>query len=313
MTSAALSLPPHLVRAAQIAATVGLLALLWRIADGTEAVRILTTAQPIWLLASIVALTLQTVLSAMRWRLTAAQLGIELPKLHALREYYLAQIVNQAVPGGIVGDAARAVRSRGQVGLVVSGQAVVFERLAGQIAMFLAMTCAFVVTLMVPGGLEWPAWLVPPVMLLVLAGAALPAILFAATHLPGRIGHSVTKLKHSLVHALASRRVLPLQIAFSLGTTLCNLAAFAFCARAVGVVLPSVMVFALVPLILFTMLIPLTISGWGVREGAAAALFPLAGATASQGFAASVAFGLVMLVAVLPGVVVLWLRSQEAG
>jgi hypothetical protein len=61
------------------------------------------------------------------------------------------------------------------------------------------------------------------------------------------------------------------------------------------------------------MLIPLTISGWGVREGAAAALFPLAGTTASEGFAASVAFGLVLLVAVLPGLLTLWLRSQEDG
>lgn len=104
-----------------------------------------------------------------------------------------------------------------------------------------------------------------------------------------------------------------MQIVLSAGTTLCNLAAFAFCARAVGVVLPPVVILALVPLILFTMLIPLTISGWGVREGAAAALFPLAGATASEGFAASVAFGLVLLVAVLPGLLTLWLRSQEDG
>jgi hypothetical protein len=38
-----------------------------------------------------------------------------------------------------------------------------------------------------------------------------------------------------------------------------------------------------------------------LREGAAAALFPVIGATATEGFAASVAFGLMFLVSTLPG------------
>lgn len=313
MKTAALSFSPRLVRIGQLAATLGLLALLWQIADGPETSRILATAEPIWLLASFLALTLQTVLSAMRWQLTAAQLGIKLPQLHALREYYLAQMVNQAVPGGVVGDAARAVRSRDQVGLMGSGQAVVFERLAGQIAMFVTMACAFLATLLAPGGFEWPSWLVPPVLLVILIGALSPFAFLMATRLPGRVGDSLKGLRQALVKTLASRHVLPRQIALSLGTTFCNLAAFAFCAQAVGLALQPIIVLALVPLILFTMLIPLTISGWGVREGAAAALLPLAGATASEGFAASVAFGLVLLVAVLPGFLALWRRSHEVN
>ncbi|MFN3169433.1 MAG: YbhN family protein [Hyphomicrobiales bacterium] len=311
MTTATLPFSPRLVWAGQVAATLGLLALLWQIADGPETARILAAAEPIWLLASFLALTLQTALSAMRWQLTAAQLGIKLSQLHALREYYLAQMVNQAVPGGVVGDAARAVRSRDQVGLMGSGQAVVFERLAGQIAMFVTMACAFLATLLAPGGFEWPAWLVPPVLLVILVGALSPFAFVMATHLPGRIGDRLKGLQRSLAKTLASRHVLPRQIALSFGTTFCNLAAFAFCAQAVGLTLQPIIVLALVPLILFTMLIPLTISGWGVREGAAAALLPLAGASASEGFAASIAFGLVLLVAVLPGFLALWRRRQE--
>ena len=56
------------------------------------------------------------------------------------------------------------------------------------------------------------------------------------------------------------------------------------------------------PLILLTMLIPVTISGWGLREAAAAALLPLAGFVASEGLATSVAFGLVLLATSLPGI-----------
>ena len=72
-----------------------------------------------------------------------------------------------------------------------------------------------------------------------------------------------------------------------------------------GVSLPPATALVLVPLIVFTMLMPFTVGGWGLREGAAATLLPLAGATAAQGLAASVAFGLAFLVATLPGLVAL--------
>jgi len=302
--------PPRVIRGAQIAVGIALLAVLWHLADGAAALHLLAGADPLWLLAALVALSVQTVLSALRWRLTAAPLGIALSRTRAIGEYYLAQIVNQALPGGMIGDAGRALRARGQAGLLASGQAVVFERLAGQIAMFAVLALAFGVTLALPGGLDWPGWLVGPVSLIVLCGLALPLVVLAATRVPGRIGRGVQGFWRALRLALASRQVLAGQICLSIGTTLCNLAAFAFCARAVGVHLPLVVVAALVPLILFTMLIPVSVSGWGLREGAAAALFPVAGATASEGLATSVAFGLTFVVAVVPGVVPLWLRPK---
>jgi uncharacterized membrane protein YbhN (UPF0104 family) len=115
-----------------------------------------------------------------------------------------------------------------------------------------------------------------------------------------------------LDRALMHPQVRSRQVALSVGTALCNLAGFAFCLRAVGVQIEVTAILALVPLILFTMLIPISISGWGLREGAAAALLPLAGVTASDGLAASVAFGLVFIVAVLPGVAVwLWPRQTD--
>jgi hypothetical protein len=42
----------------------------------------------------------------------------------------------------------------------------------------------------------------------------------------------------------------------------------------------------------------------------AAALFPITGATASAGLAASIAFGLVFLAAVLPGVIAILKRKH---
>ena len=306
MQIAARVIPPALIRTAQIAVAIGLLAWLWQAADGAEAVRHLAGADPGWLLAAFAALTLQTILSALRWRLAAAQLGIAIGRGTALREYYLSQIVNQALPGGVLGDAGRAVRARAQAGLVASGQAVVFERLAGQIAIFALMTIAFLATLAVPGGLDWPRWAFGLVASLICIGIGVPVALGLLSRVaPGRLGRGLSRLGQAFVRTMVAPQVRHRQIALSLGTALCNVAAFALCAQAIGATLPVAAALALIPVILFTMLIPLTVSGWGLREGAAAALLPLAGLTAAEGMAASVAFGLVFLVSSLPGAAVL--------
>ncbi|MFP4275365.1 MAG: YbhN family protein, partial [Paracoccaceae bacterium] len=216
---------------AQAILAIALLILIWRAADGPAALCSLATAEWSWLVLGAGALSLQTVLSALRWQLTARQLGIALGTGHAIREYYLAQAVNQSLPGGMIGDAGRAMRARGQAGLLASGQAVVFERLAGQIAMFVTLGAAFVATRAVPGGIDWPDWLALPITGLLAAGIALPVLIAGAARLPGAAGRGMAGLWRALVTALAARRTLPGQAGLSVGTTLCNLAAFAFCAR----------------------------------------------------------------------------------
>lgn len=293
--------PPYLWTVGQLIVAGGLLALLWKAADGPSAAQSLATADWPWLACAVGLLTVQTILSALRWQVTARALGISFGVGHAIQEYYLAQVVNQSLPGGMVGDAARAYREREQAGLLVSGQAVVIERLIGQIAMFITLAVAFGATQLVPGGLDWPNWLAVPVTVCLLAGLTLPLLVWGASRLGGAIGRGAGILLALLRKTVLTDRFLPANLALSVGTTFCNITAFAACARAVGVDLSVPAMAALVPLILFTMLIPISVSGWGLREGAAAALLPLAGASASGGLAASVAFGLSFVVAVLPG------------
>ena len=109
------------------------------------------------------------------------------------------------------------------------------------------------------------------------------------------------------------RRAVPAHIVLSLGTTVCNLSAFAFCARAVGVALDPITVVALVPVILFAMVIPLSIAGWGLREGAAVVILPVAGVAAGDALAASVAFGLTFIMTTLPGVAAVWIKPRAAA
>ena len=290
------------IRFLQIAFAIGVLAWLWQVVGGEQALLLLAEADPIWIIASLLVLTLQTLLSALRWKITAKDLGINLSLKTAISEYYLAQLVNQALPGGIIGDAGRALRSRNAAGLLSSSQAVVFERLFGQVGLFIVLVTAFSVSLIIPGGFDLPYWI-----LLTIAGLAVSLLFLVLSISVITRGSSSALARGIKSFGLAAKKVLltPSRLwshtVLSVSTAICNVAGFVFAAWAVGSSLSFSIALVAVPIILLAMLLPITVSGWGLREGVAVALFPIVGLAAVEGLAASVAFGLVCLVAALPG------------
>ncbi|NUB45460.1 flippase-like domain-containing protein [Fertoebacter nigrum] len=288
--------------ALRLAVPLALLAVLWQLADGAQVTARLAQADPVWLVAAVMALNLQTLLSALRWRLVAAALGAAIGLRHAVAEYYLSQLVNQTLPGGVLGDAARALRAGGRDDLARAATAVVIERLAGQLVLFATLFTALAVALMWPGGIDWPQGTGLALWSAGLAGAGLCGWFARRAARGGRF-------------AVAVQRALPgqwrVQLPLGLAILACNLAAFACAARATGTTLPVEAILTLIPLILTAMLLPLGVGGWGWREGAAAGLFPLAGFGADAGLAASLAFGGLLLLSGLPGLYPLWRAAKH--
>lgn len=304
---------PRLWFALRAVAAAVALALVWSVAGGEAALQRLWTVEPLWVLLAVAALTLQTVLSARRWQITAAPLGLRIGLGRAVGEYFLSQLVNQALPGGVLGDAGRAVRSRHAADLSRAAQAVVIERLLGQVAL-LAVFAAGVVWL--ASGTAQQALLEPAAGLLAVAAIVLGGAFIgggAAVVVVPRLRRMARSTAQTLRACVLSGGLWMRQAALSLAIVACNIAAFVFCFRATGTMLAPGVALVLIPLILLAMLVPLTVGGWGLREGTAAALVPLAGGTAEAGFAASVVFGLVLLISALPGVVTLLRSSATAN
>lgn len=282
----------------RLAPPLVIIGLLWSLADGPAALALLAEANWLYLLLAFIAVNLQTLASAWRWHRVASRLDQHIPPGHAVAEYYVSQLVNQLLPGGVLGDAARAVRARHQAGLGIAARAVIIERLAGQLAMFSLLAVALAWALLNPGGLAlaigpdqlWTGALV----LLALTVLAVFAWALARRYWRQQTGRSIWT-------ALFAKGAWIEQLPLAGVIVALNLLSFTLCALATGTTLDVESILVLVPLILCAMLIPTTVAGWGFREGAAAALFPLAGATAAAGFAASLAFGLVILAASLPG------------
>ncbi|MGW9627312.1 lysylphosphatidylglycerol synthase transmembrane domain-containing protein [Microbacterium sp. NPDC055521] len=301
----------RLMRAVQTAAALVLLLLVWRIAGGADALDLVRGAHVGWLAAALMLLMALTVLGALRWRLTAAPLGIRLGIRQAIGEYYLAQLVNTTVPGGVLGDVGRAARSRHDAGAAAAAGAVVVERTIGQFAMLVVLTTGFVGTLVVRPSIDWPRPVLTALaVLLPLAWGTTLAVLLslrAQRAGSGRAARAAQGLRRSL-------RAAPWQqVMLGAATASCVLGAFGCCALAIGAPLSFAAVVSVVPLVLLAMLIPVSIAGWGVREGAAVALLPIAGISASQSLAVSIAFGLTSLLAALPGIGAVWARRRHSN
>jgi uncharacterized membrane protein YbhN (UPF0104 family) len=70
---------------------------------------------------------------------------------------------------------------------------------------------------------------------------------------------------------------------------------------ALGYKINPIEMFLIVPLIFIVALVPFSLAGWGVRELGAIWLFNFIGVTNSTAFTISISYGLMLLIASLPG------------
>ncbi len=261
--------------------------------------------EPGWLIFALLVSLAQTALSAWRWRFTADRLGLHLAPGRALADYYLAGFVNQVVPGGVAGDAWRAQRHARRSGRAgVAWRAVILERASGQLVV--VALAALVVTL-------YPPWREGFAPALLAAGLGLGLVGLFGGLLAWRLRDQAGWLAHigpDVRQALLARRAWSVQLASSMVIVLSYLLVFAAGARGIGVELPllSLMMMALPALL--AMLIPVSVAGWGLREGAAGAVWLISGLPPEQGVAVSIAYGLLVLVASLPGALVLLIPTS---
>lgn len=300
------------IRAFQILLLVSIFAGLWQLASGEQAAKLLLEADAGLLGLVFFLLSMQTVISAFRWKITASQLGIQMGYRRALSEYYIAQAANQSLPGGVLGDFARVARSSQPAGWLSATQAVVIERLAGQLGLLLVFLASLALVIILPVGVLLPSWLLVSIGLF-LAGLVILGLVFAN---PGKrndsgFGRFLVTAWSKLRLTLFAKKVFSLQAIFSLSTAILNVSAFVLAAWAIGAEIDLLASFVVIPIVLLAMLMPLTIGGWGVREALAAALFPIISSNPTEGLAASVAFGLVLLLASMPGVVAVFVVKRS--
>lgn len=280
------------------AVTLGVL--VWRLGtgpflDGVRAV----DARALVAAAGLAALT--TVCCGWRWTIVARCLGIELSLPAAVAAYYRSLFLNVTLPGGIVGDVHRGVsHGRDVSDLGRALRAVVWERSAGQV---IQAVLTVVVLLALPSPVQSAMPLVAIVVVAAVCGVAL-----VARKGSGRTRSAWARVRSvvagDLRDGLLARAAWP-GIALASALVVAGHAiTFLIAVRTAGITASPSRVLPLALLVMLAMVLP-SFGGWGPREGVTAWVFGAAGLGAQRGVAAAVIYGIMVLVASLPGAAVL--------
>jgi glycosyltransferase 2 family protein len=290
--------------------------------DILSMVHTLATISPYAIFAAIIAVLAQSLAAAGRLVMVVARFG---PRFGFGASYWLTlecMFFNQTFISFLGGDALRIWRIR-RLGLALprATSAVVLDRLIGTVVnhAFLLATLPWFLTSEVNTSIK--------IILVVLAVVGVTAFVMllllgsrrgrdsALNLLPARIrAGAVTGfiVEISTVgHDLLVNGRLPWVFVLSALISAINILVFAIILSGMGVVFPLAAGCALLaPAIMEIAMLPISLAGWGVREGAAIVAFGALGLPADQALGASIAFGLILAaVSMLGGV--LWLVDRR--
>lgn len=281
--------------------------LVWRLGAGPflDGIRTITAGA---LAAAAGVAVLTTVCCAWRWKIVARGLGVELSLPAAVAAYYRSLFLNVTLPGGIAGDVHRGVTHGREVrDLGRALRAVAWERLAGQ---FVQALLTIVVLLALPS----PVRSLTPVLAFAVVAAVLGVVLVARAR-PANGRSAWARVRNALAgdicDALLARRAwlgIALASAIVVGG---HVVTFLIAARTAGTTGSLSRMVPIAFIVILAAAAP-NVGGWGPREGVTAWAFSAAGLHAKQGVATAVVYGVMVLVASLPGAFVLvaaWFRG----
>ncbi|SFK05910.1 lysylphosphatidylglycerol synthase transmembrane domain-containing protein [Bradyrhizobium sp. cf659] len=293
------------------------IAVLAYIARGLDLGRLrthLVSVDPFLFVLALALIFFQTFVLNGRWELIMRALGVSLDWFAGWRILMISLWFNQVLPSSVGGDAVRMwlLRQRGvQWPEAVKGVAADrFTALIGLVVLmvaglpFLMSRVSDQAAILAIGGLT-------------LAGVAGTVVLLTLDRLPKRL--IAPPAIASFVRFGTLVRFLLVQSAcrgLLLGSALLiHLVTAAACyalARGVGAQLSVLDAGILIPPVVLLTAVPISISGWGVREGAMVACLGLAGVPSEEALSVSLLLGAVSVIIGLAGGVI-WLASPERG
>ncbi len=284
---------------------VTLLLLTWLLTgvDWNEFTRILSQTPALPLICAVVLLTTTFIPVARRWQLLVQALGGKLVYPESLRVTTLTALINQCVPSNLGGDAYRV--------LMVTRQGMAWKRalLAAFVDRFVALFALAIVALLgifviinTAGAADFA------LLTIVGAGTLVLGVIAAWLILRSRFFRELAKrieILKRLLDVLADLLNNPAKtgslVALSLGVHCLTVAVMAIVAINTGLDVPLLAVLGVCAVGLLLARLPISIGGWGVREGAYVVAFSAFGVSREAALAASITYGLTELAMAIVG------------
>ncbi len=272
-----------------------------------------------YLAMAVAVFLLQILICAFRWRSVILAIRSEMDFKTAFRLFYIGAFFSQTLPSSVGGDAVRMYKAyrRGQT-LRQAVNGVMLERAATVIALVLVVIAVqpFFLPRVDAATAELMGTGVAIVGVVMAAGLG---ILLVLDRVLGFLPHAVSgwRLVRGLAALASDARLVflvPGRAVRVLGWSAAGHVNVTFgvflIAMAIGLNITFIDSLALVPPVLLVMTAPISIAGWGVREGAMVAMFGLIGVPEEGAMVMSILFGLAAALTSLPGGV-LWLTSGD--
>ncbi|MBT5265071.1 MAG: flippase-like domain-containing protein [Rhodospirillaceae bacterium] len=301
---------------AKLLVSIGLLAILTRQIDGGAVLAAFARVPNGVLAEAFLVILAQFAVAAIRWLLLGRLTGASLSIWQTFRLFFAAMFFNQLLPTSLGGDAVRAwLASRQGLPIGRAANTVILDRSAGLISLLILM---LVTGVLMADRMPNPAIAdivryVPPVILL----TAILSLIFA-NRVAGLIDRFIwcRPIASLLRDSSVLWRAGPISVAV-LGLSLTLHMMTATCvwllANGVGAIVGFPEIVGLLPPTILMMILPISIAGWGVREGVLVGLFALLGVAAAPALAISLMWGgLTLIAALLGGLIWVMTSAPEA-
>lgn len=292
--------------------TVGVLAWLLHKIGGATLVEAVRSFPAKGVAAAAVLVTLQAFVASIRWHLILRYLGAAIAFTRSMQVYWIGMFATTLLPGGVAGDGLRIwVLARSGMVLARSVNAVVLDRLAALAGLVLLTAL----------GLPWVDDRIAPESVRLAIAAALLVGLAAAFMIGLRVPVPQRWLRFRVVRALATLlsdfrtlcksrfRAVDL-VCLSMASLMLGLFAIFVLFRSLGASVGVVETITLGSLVILAVTLPISLGGWGLREGTMVGLFGIIGIPPATSLAVSVALGLLTTASSVPGLVI-WMRWRH--
>jgi hypothetical protein len=244
------------------------------------------------------------IVSSLRYVYIVRELGGDLRLSTCIKAHFVGLWFNQVLPTGLGGDVLKIAVLKKVIGLEIAVRATLLDRFSG---LFLLML-VIVVTLPLYSNI------IPVEQTALLAGIKILSTGFIVATVMGAWGATKIKKYVTSIPVLSQFFSVISDIwFFRKGLTLWNqlwtstivhlngIAAFAFLGLALGLKVEPLIFVLIVPLVFLVGLVPISFAGWGIRELGAVWLFGLVGFPKESALLLSIAYGLMLIIAGLPG------------
>jgi glycosyltransferase 2 family protein len=256
-------------------------------------------------------LILQTMVATFRWRIVLSGLNVEFNFGKVLSFLWIGLFFNQTLVSNVGGDALRGycVYKNGY-GLGLSSISVLLDRVFGIVGLIILMIFSFPIMLNLINDKE----ILWGIVFLIMSVLSLIASSFMLDLLPKKMD-KFRIIKGFFTFSREGRKQIlsiypgSILILLSIVVHLISIVVFVLLSKGMSLDLDWYNLFFIVPFVTLLSAVPISIAGWGVREGVMVVSLGYLGVAPEQALVLSILYGVLMLISSAPGLLI-WLKGD---